>query len=228
FSDWGTNDNGLGGTQVQAWAAGPSRAGGGRNAVTNGSQGVAFGTTSVYEFDVTTVAPDGFQVAFDFSRFVTAPDPGPGGGGYIAFGLGVDIGSPLNDFTAIGASDWSVLFQQANNGNAANASAFEDNTSISNFDYLTPDVPHTLEITAIPAISGAYGETDTVNISVVVDGTITQNYSVLGGVDFGTFAVSANNFDTRFIDDLVVTAVPEPATAALLGLGALAMLRRRG
>ena len=37
FSDWGTNDNGLGGTNTLGWVAGPSRPGGGRNAVTDGS-----------------------------------------------------------------------------------------------------------------------------------------------------------------------------------------------
>lgn len=227
FSDWGTNDNGLGGAQSQAWVSGPSRAGGGRNAVTNGTQGVSFGTTSVYEFDATTVAPDGFEVAFDFSRFVTTPDPGPGGGGYIAFGLGVDAGTPLNDFTAIGASDWSVLFQQASNGNAANASVFEDNVSLGNFDYLTPDAPHTVVLTATPAVSGAYGAADMVNIDLVVDGTIMQSYTTLGGDDFGTFAVSANNFDARFIDNLVVTSVPEPASLGLLGLVGLGMIARR-
>lgn len=227
FSDWGANDNGLGGTVSQAWVAGPSRGGGGRNAVTNGSQGVSHGTSSLFEFDAAAAAPNGFQVDLDFGRFVDPPSPGPGGGGYLAFGLGVDAGTVPNDFTAIGASDWSVLFQQAANGNAANAEVYEDNVGIGSFDYLTPDAPHTLGLTVTPAVAGAYGATDTVNIDILVDGTISQSYSVLGGADFGTFAVSANNFDTRFVDNLVVTAIPEPATALLGGLAFLGLALRR-
>ena len=230
FSDWGTNDNGLGGTVSQAWIAGPDRATGGRNAVTNGSLGIAHGTTSFYNYNAAAASPDGFTVALDFSRFVTTPVPGPGAGGYIAFGFGVDASTAkpaLNDFSAIGASDFALLFQQANLGNAANAEVYVDNAKIAGFDYLLPDTPHTLLVSVTPQVSGAYGASDNIDVRVVVDGSIVQNYTVTGGVDFGTFAVSANNFDTRYIDNLVVTAIPEPATAALLGLGGLAMLRRR-
>ncbi|MEM7626282.1 MAG: PEP-CTERM sorting domain-containing protein [Planctomycetota bacterium] len=231
FSDWGTNDNGLGGTVSQAWVAGPSRAGGGRNAVTDGALGISHGTSSIFEFDAAAASPDGFTVALDFSRFVVTPDPGPGGGGYIAFGLGVDTGSVPNDFTAIGASDFSVLFQQANSGNAANASVNVDNGAsvpAVNFNYADdPDVPHTLLLTVLPQVSGAYGELDLIDINILVDGLVSQDFTVTGGTDFGTFTVSANNFDTRFIDNLVVTAVPEPASLVLLGMGGLMMVRRR-
>lgn len=229
-SDWGTNDNGLGGSNAQAWVADPTRAGGGRNQVTNGSQGVLHGGTGFYDFDATTVAPNGFSVALDFSRFVTTPDPGPGGGGYIAFGLGIDAGAVVNDFSAIGASDWAILFQQANNGNAANANVFTDNSAIGSFDYLTPDAPHTLLLTVVPAVPGAYGETDVININVLVDGVISNDYATVGGANFGSFAASANNFDTRFIDNLVVTAIPEPTSVGLMVLavaGASARLRKR-
>jgi len=229
FSDWGTNDNGLGGTQSQAWIAGPSRAGGERNAVTNGSQGVSHGTSSFYDFDVSTIAPDGFTVALDFSRFVTTPTPGPGGGGFLAFGFGVDSGTPLNEFTATNLGDFAVLFQQAANGNAANATAFEDGNNLGNFDYLSPDTPHSLLLSVNPAVSGAYGAGDIVNINVLVDGSISSDYAVAGGVDFGTFIVSANNFDTRYIDNLVVAAntIPEPSSALLGLLGAIGLCFKR-
>ena len=225
-SDWGTNDNGLGGTNVQAWLAGPTRAGGGRNAVTDGNLGISHGTSSFYNFDVTTVAPNGFTVAADFSRFVVAPDPGPGGGGYLAFGLGADAGAlPQGDFLAIGSTDWSILFQQANAGNAANAEVAIDGAAVDNFDYLNPDVPHTLLLTVIPDTPGAYGDTDSINIDVLVDGTIAESFVTTGGDNFGSLAISANAFDTRYIDNLVVSAIPEPASAALLGVGAI-LLRR--
>lgn len=220
FSDWGTNDNGLGGANSQAWEAGPSRAGGGRNAVTDGDLGISHGTTSFYDLDAAAASPNGFRVSLDFSRFVDPPVPA--GGGYIAFGFGVDAGTTsaaLNDFTAIGASDFAILFQQANNGNAANANVFEDNTSFANFDYLDPIGAHTLELAFTPAVAGAYGDADSVNVDVLVDGAIAQNFTTLGGSNFGSFAVSANNFDTRYVDNLVVSSIPEPASMLLVLLG---------
>ena len=227
FSDWGTNDNALGGSNSQAWVSGPNRAGGGRNAVTDGNLGISHGTGSLYEFDAAAASPDGFIVELDFSRFVIAPDPGPGAGGFISFALGVDGGTPVNEFTPTNLGDFAVLFQQTADGNAANANVFADGTSFANFDYLNPDTPHTLKVTVVPAASGAYGDTDTVNINVLVDGTISQNYSVSGGADFGMFSVGANNFDTRYIDNLVVSAIPEPTSLALAGLAVFAGFARR-
>ncbi len=227
YSDWGSNDNALGGTNVQAWNAGPSRAGGGRNAVTDGNLGISHGTSSLYAFDAAAVTPQGFTVALDFSRFVVTPEPGPGANGLIAFGLGVDSGTSLGEFTAVNFSDFGISFQQANAGNAANAEIFVDGLFVSNFDYLTPDLPHTLLLTVVPQVPGAYGDTDLIDINILVDGTISVDVTVTGGTEFGTFTVSANNFDTRYIDNLVVTAIPEPASLALMGLGALAVCRRR-
>lgn len=227
FSDWGTNDNGLGGSNMQAWIAGPSRAGGGRNAVTDGDLGLSHGTTSMYDYDAAGAAPNGFKVALDFSRFVATPDPGPGPGGYIAIGLGVDTGATINDGTAINASDFSILFQQANNGNAANADVREDTTVLESFDYLDPDGDHTLLLTVIPAVAGAYGDADLVSINVLIDGAISKDYAVLGGANFGSFTVSANNFEPRSIDNLIVTAIPEPSALALACLGLVGVLRRR-
>ncbi|MEM8782796.1 MAG: hypothetical protein AAGE65_08045, partial [Planctomycetota bacterium] len=120
FSDWGTNDNGLGGTVSQAWLAGPDRAGGGRNAVTDGALGINHGTSTLFTYDAAAASPEGFKIELDFGRFVNVPDPGPGGGGYIAFGLGVNSDtaeSAIGDFLAIGASDFALLFQQAASGN---------------------------------------------------------------------------------------------------------------
>jgi|GEM_PF-2530526 len=242
-SDWGTNDNSLGGTVAQGWVTGPTRAGGGRNAVTDGDLGISHGTTSLFTYDITSdaLAADGFTIGLDFNRFLVAPDPGPGGGGYITFGLGVDSGldaSGLNDFIAVGASDFAVLFQQATNastGTAGNANVILDGQSgtadlIGRFDYGDPDVEHSLLLTVVPQNSGAYGDSDTIDISVSVDGSVLGNYAVTGGDDFGTFAISANNNAARYIDNLVVTgtaAIPEPSSLALLGLGGLALIGRR-
>ncbi len=224
FSDWGTNDNGLGGTVTQSWSAGPTRDGGGRNAVTNGSLAISHGTSSLFPYDAASASPDGFSVALDFSRFLTAPTPPATPSGYIAFGFGADPATVLNDYSAIGASDFSLVFQQAANGNAANSEVKVDDGTISTFDYLTPHDEHSLVVTAIPRVSGSYGASDTIDINVRVDGTISNDYVITGGDHFGVFSVSANQFDARYIDNLVVRSVPEPSVLALTGLGLLALL----
>ena len=227
FSDWGSNDNGLGGGNVQAWITGPTRAGGGRNAVTNGDLGLSHGTGAFYDFDAAAAAPNGFKVALDFSRFVETPDPGPGPGGFLTISLGVDSGAAVNDFTAVNLSDFSVLFQQAANGNAANANVGVDGGTVDSFDYLDPDGDHTLLLTVVPAVPGAYGDSDAVNINVLVDGAISNDYVVTGGANFGALAVGANNFEPRSIDNLVVRTIPEPSTMALLAIGLVGLARRR-
>jgi hypothetical protein len=207
FSDWGSNDNGLGGTNVQAWNAGPDRALGGRNAVTDGDRGFSFGSSSFYELDVTSSAPDGFTIALDFRRYPADPATPPGPNGYIAFGLGVDLGSePLGDALALNNSDWAILFQQANNGNTGNSTVYTDSAPVTNFDYGDPDIEHSLLLTVTPQTSGAYGDSDSVDVNVLIDGTLSQDFTTTGGADFGTFTVSANNFEGRYIDNLVVSA----------------------
>lgn len=230
FSDWSTNDNGLGGANAQAWVSGPSRAGGGRNAVTDGDLGISHGTTSFYDFDASALAPLGFTVALDFSRFVVAPDPGPGAGGFIAFGLGIDAGTAItSEFATSNLSDWSILFQQMANGNTGNAAVSVDGAQGATFDYGNPDVPHSLLLTITPDTPGAYGDADGISVDVLVDGSLSQNFTTTGGANFGSFSVSANNFDTRYIDNLVVTAIPEPTALALFATGCavVAFGRRR-
>ena len=92
-----------------------------------------------------------------------------------------------------------------------------------------PDGPHSLQLTFMPDVPGVYGDVDTINVNVSADGAISQNYSVPGGHNFGSFAISANNFDTRYIDNLFVSSIPEPSSALLLvsGLGACLLRRRR-
>jgi hypothetical protein len=61
----------------------------------------------------------------------------------------------------------------------------------------------------------------TVNSSIEV-----RLRSVKGNDNFGQGGLGAIFFDSRY-DDIRLVAIPEPATLALLGLGALPLLRRR-
>jgi hypothetical protein len=199
--------------------------------VTDGSRGFNHGTTTFFDFDATTVAPNGFTVALDFRRFPEDPANSPGPGGFLVFGLGVDSGTAIsNEFQAPNLSDWSILFQQAANGNTGNANVRTDNTGPGfSFDYGNPDIEHSLLLTAIPQVSGAYGDADLIDINVLIDGTLSQDFTTVGGTDFGTLAISANNFEGRYIDNLVVSAIPEPGSlvVGLLGLVMTAAGRRR-
>lgn len=218
FSSWGDNDNALGGTTVNTWLVGPDR-GGGANQTTDGEHGTLVEGGAHYVFDVTTVAPSGFTVEFDFNRFndFNEPDPFGENPGFVSVGLGADTGAGIGggQFT-VNNSDVSILFQQSVGSNIGNTQIHEDAAlkfpatagDPGPLDYGDPLVDHSVKITAIPASVGQYGETDTVNISLEVDGGTPFDFSVLGGAEFGNLAFAANQFVHRNIDNLIVTALP--------------------
>lgn len=233
FSEWGANDNALGGSLVNTWIVGPSR-GGGANQATDGSLASTIEGGAHYDFDVTGLAPNGFMVEFDFSRFHPF-NPGSGNG-FIAVGLGADSGSVVGGGQfAPGNSDLSLVFQQGVGANVGNTQILEDNVFLPGtgsegpVDYGDPTVAHSVKLTVVPAVAGAYGDADTINGSLSVDGGAAYNFSFLGGTDFGNLAFSSNGFVHRSYDNVVVTAIPEPGTLVLAGLGCLAIagLRRK-
>jgi hypothetical protein len=220
FSDWGMNDNLLGGTVQQTWFVGPQNRTGGANMTTDGSFGTLINGGTMFDFDVTTVAPNGFSVAFDFSRFHPI-NPGTGNG-FIALGFGRTVPEDPNTYGALGSlnlSDFAVLFQQGAGGNVGNAQFFQDSTSAATeflpgtgatgpLDYGDPTIEHGVLITLTPQVPGQYGDADVIDFNIVVDGSATFSSTVLGGADFGRLAISSNQSVHRYIDNLVVTALP--------------------
>ncbi len=231
FSAWGDNDNALGGSVVNTWLVGPSR-GGGANQATDGNLASTIEGGAHYVFDVTAVAPNGFTVEVDFNRFHPF-NPGTGNG-FSAIGLGADTGAVAGGGGFVpNNSDLALIFQQGVGANTGNMQILEDNVFLPGtgnegpLDYGDPTVGHAVKLTLIPVVPGAYGDADTINGSVSVDGGTPFNFSVLGGTEFGNLALSSNGFVHRAWDNLVVTAIPEPTTIALAGLCVIAAVARR-
>ena len=184
FSAWGTNDNALGGSHAQDWIVGPSR-GGGANQVTDGNLASTIERGAQYDLDVTTVAPLGFRVEFDFNRFHPF-NPGTGNG-FVAVGLGADSSAVIGGGAfATNNSDLALVFQQGVGGTHSNMQILQDNVFLPGtgsegpVDYGDPTVGHSVDLTLVPAVAGAYGDADTINGSLSIDGGTAYNFSVLG------------------------------------------------
>ncbi len=214
-SDWGANDNLLGGSQSATYLVGPER-GGGANQVVN-QEGFTIEGAAFLPLDAAASSPMGFTVGFDFDRFA-GPSDGGDGNGYIAIGLGADLSldqSALGGAAfALNNTDTAVLFQQGVDGNVGNGQVFTNDGTINMppafpaaFDYGDPTASHSVVLTAVPQVTGLYGDSDLVDINVTVDGNSLFDYTTNGGTDFGTFSVSSNGFVFRSIDNLVVEAI---------------------
>lgn len=218
FSDWGDNDNATGGTLTNTWVTGPSR-GGGANQVTDGSVGSTIEGSARYPVDVTSMAPNGFTIEVDFNRFhpFNEPDPFGENPGFVSIGLGTnsDSGQGGGQFN-VNNADLSILFQQSIGSNTGNTQIHEDAVLIDpvmagdpgSIDYGDPLVGHSIALTLVPAAAGQYGDADTINVSLSIDGGAENNFSVLGGSEFGVLSLASNGFVHRQWDNLVVTALP--------------------
>lgn len=233
FSAWGDNDNALGGTLVNSWVVGPSR-GGGANQVADGNLASTIEGGAHYAVDVSTLAPLGFTVEFDFNRFHPF-NPGSGNG-FLAVGLGADTGSTVGGGGFVpNNSDLAIIFQQGVGGNVGNTQILQDNsfaggTNIDGegpLDYGDPTAWHRVQLTLRPAVPGMYGDADTILGTLTVDSSATHSFSVLGGSEFGNLAFSSNGFVHRAYDNLVVSVVPEPMGVLLAGLGLVAAAMHR-
>ena len=218
FSDWGTADNGAGGTETVVWSAGRPGAmppTGGAQFTTNGSRAHVFEGAVNTTVNAAALAPDGFSVAFDFSRIDTALTADPTNG-FVAVGTGYDQAiSEFSPFETTGNSQFAVLFQQSANGNVANGNVFIDGTATANFDYLDPLAQHSVLITFTPAVSGSYGANESITATIVVDGVMLYNDTITGGGDFGDLSFATNLFTAAYIENLVVSSLS--TSTVLLG-----------
>ncbi len=218
FSEWGDNDNALGGTLVNTWVVGPTR-GGGANQVTDGELASTIEGSAVYPVDITSMAPNGFTVELDFNRFhpFNEPDPFGTNGGFVSIGFGTNSDSTQGGglFT-VNNADLSILFQQSVGSNQGNTQIHEDSALIDplmdgdpgSIDYGDPLIGHSVELTLVPQTPGQYGDSDTIDVTLTIDGGTANDFSVLGGSEFGVLSLASNGFVHRSWDNVVVTALP--------------------
>lgn len=225
-SDWGANDNALGGSAVQTYAFDQSR-GGGAQQTTNGSVAQLYAGAAQMELNLGPLAPLGYTVAFDFTR--TA------GNGFVTLGIGLNDTNQIENtggfngnaflFTnPANGADGAVLFKQNGdlelwNGAAAPGSA------VPGF-YAMPEATNSALITVSAPNGYGAGQTGTLTAQI---GAATASVGLtFDGISSGYLSFYSNQLGAT-IDNLVVAAIPEPATIALSSLGGLAMVavRRR-
>lgn len=228
-SDWGMNDNALGGVAVQSYTFGQGRAGG-ANQTTDGMTAQIIAGAVQIEYDFATIAPTGFEVDFDFTRVVNADATTPNPGGFVGVALGVDDTDQIenqegfNGNTFIftnpdNGADAAVLIRQNNNdpttGTAEFFSAGVQDVIVEPFYNNPHDTMHSAKIT-IDAPNG-YGAGQPGTLTLSIDGgTGFPNSFTFDGVSSGYLSLYSNLAGSaeapRFaqIDNLVITAFGDP------------------
>lgn len=256
-SNWGANDNALGGTITQTYDVNktPVVTGGSQHVVgtpfTNpgaGNVGTLMNgglrtTASFMPAVLSTPGATGVRIDFTFDRFT---DPAAiAANGFLGIGFGLDAagGAPPTAFSSTAPQDnstFAISFQQAVS-NFGNGQTFQGTsaTALSNFNYGTsstsPLDPHNVSILFAPnslidfSTAGAL-----IPYSIFVDDLLvpkTTGTFTADGTDLGIITFGSNNTVQRYIDNLsvsAITAVPEPTSLVLVpAIGLLAGLRRR-
>jgi len=240
-SDWGSNDNGLGGSIVQTYATSPDRLSGGVQQTVNLTQGVLrFGSASTtYDLytDSSVLGAKGYRLQFNFTRLTAAGFVG------VFFGAQPTAVSTKDANAAFGpinvladyAGTVEAAFLLQNNANVGRVQKFsfgvQQGGNIDNaYDDLTTGTigQHLATIDVTTLTSFASGETATFSLSI--DGNFVTSHSALLDGGLGSFGFTSNQGSASsggLIDNVTVSLIPEPTSAALLGLGALGFALRR-
>jgi hypothetical protein len=243
LSDWGSNNNALGGAQTMTYKVRDTATGAStEQQFVDGNLGRLRLGHGVVDFDLlsdATVLQNGFTASFNFQR---------GNGGYIAFAVGITptqiqthpqnnarIGVP---FAAnIPETDFGFLFRPSaasevwkGGVSAVGPAGIFNATAISGS-------PTTLLNNAVvaftPAVAGQWGAGAVINVALTVNGAVSPQYSssfTSDGTGLGYFGFHSNAGATvaqAGVDNLVISAIPEPTGLAAITMSGAALFARR-
>lgn len=187
-----------------------------------GNGGVRFGPeTNRYNWAGGTtgaaiLAAGGFTVTLDWTYSLTS-------GALATDWLAFKIGGPNGDTNVnTGSVDYSFLLRQ--NGGVQ---SFDSGVSTGDMAGLfTPTANVTVPV-AVTYLFGSFADGTNVNVIASVNGTevVNSNFTWDGNSNQLFFEIAAD--DPMLIDNLTLTTVPEPGTASLALVGALALFRRK-
>lgn len=243
LSSWGTNNNALGGTiaapyKVRNTAAGAST----EQQFVDGNLGrlrLGHGVVNHDLLSLPSVLQNGYEVSFNFQR---------GGGGYIALAVGLTPNEiethPQNNarigvpFAAnIPQTDFGFLFRPSAASEVWKAGATSVGPAgIFNATSVAGSPVNLLNSAVAkftPAVAGQWGAGATINFQLTVNNALVPQYStsfLSDGSGLGYFGFHSNAGTTvaqAAVDNVVITAIPEPATALLLALMGFCGIVRR-
>lgn len=240
LSSFGTNDNAYGGTLNAGYVTSLTRGGNAQQTVEDadgdgsGEGALRNGSVGLTNLNLVTAAPLGFIIDVELDR-----DPAnTTGTGFVALALGADLGllttgSPgFNQgviFPNAAGVDLGVVFQQDPVNNATSSLGllefFDNGTSLGSVVLPDETAPIDLRLTVAAPLGYDNGDLATLVASVNGVPLFTSPFT-FDGSNSGRLAFTSN-LVPGLIDDLVISQIPEPATLGLLGLGGLALARRR-
>jgi hypothetical protein len=238
-SDWGSNNNALSGTVVQTYVTSPDRTAQGQQQTVQGDKGIlrfgAAATSYDLHSDPTVVANKGYTVQFDFQRLNAA--------GFVSIFFGAPTAS-------VAAKDGSAAFgpidQDADYADLVEAAFLFQSATVSgvptprtqvwnfgeqvgtNIDNAWTGLTSVHTVTVDVSAPNGFGAGNTITYTASIDGNAIPGGVVNAISDGGIGNVGwSSNQGGSSIDNFSVTSIPEPASLGLLGVGALAMGRRR-